>query len=132
MLSIVELRDTSDEKLAEMLENTREEMFNLRFQHASARLDDLSQIKRVRREIAQLETVLNQRDLAVRAALEQPDVSAAIEGQDDWSAEVHFSYEESAWEVTFFDDSDDELIKTKINLNVKRARGRRARRAVAK
>ena len=71
MLSIVELRGTSDEKLVEMLENTREEMFNLRFQHASARLDDLSQIKRVRREIAQLETVLNQRDLEVRAALEQ-------------------------------------------------------------
>jgi len=93
MLSIVELRDMSDEKLAEMLENTREEIFNLRFQQASARLDDLSQIKRARREIAQLETVLNQRDLAVRAALEQPEVSSVIEGQDDWSAEVHFSYE---------------------------------------
>ena len=130
MLSIVELREMSDEKLAEMLENSHEEMFNLRFQHASARLDDLSQIKRVRREIAQFVTVLNQRDLAVRAALEQPEVSSVIEGQDDWSAEVHFSYEESAWEVTFFDDSDDELIKSKINLNKKRARGRRARRAV--
>ncbi len=46
MASIVELRDLSDEKLEEKLENAREEMFNLRFQHASARLDDLSQLKR--------------------------------------------------------------------------------------
>jgi large subunit ribosomal protein L29 len=65
MASIVELRDMSDEKLEELLDNAREEMFNLRFQHASARLDDLSQLKRVRRDIAQLETVLHQRDLAV-------------------------------------------------------------------
>jgi large subunit ribosomal protein L29 len=129
MLSIVELREMNDEKLDEMLENTREEMFNLRFQHASARLDDLSQLKRVRREIAQLETVLNQRELAVAEALEQADVSSAVEGQAEWSAEVHFSYEESAWEVTFFDDNEDELIDTKVDLNVKKARGRKARRA---
>ncbi len=131
MLSIVELRDMSDEKLDEMLENSREEMFNLRFQHASARLDDLSQLKRVRREIAQLETVLNQRELAVADALKQIDVMAAVEGHDDWSAEVHFSYEESAWEVTFFDDNDDELIDTKVDLNKKKARGRKAKRAKA-
>jgi len=131
MLSIVELRDMSDEKLDEMLENSREEMFNLRFQHASARLDDLSQLKRVRREIAQLETVLNQRELAVAEALKQVDVMAEVEGQDDWSAEVHFSYEESVWEVTFFDDDDDELINTKVDLNKKKARGRKAKRAKA-
>ena len=132
MASIVELRDESDEKLEEMLENSREEIFNLRFQHAAARLDDLSQLKRVRREIAQLETVLNQRDLAVKAAMTKPDVLAAVAGQEDWSAEVHFSYEESAWEVTFLDEDDNELVATKVDLNKKIARGRRARRVLAK
>ena len=132
MASIVELRDESDEKLEEMLENAREEMFNLRFQQAAARLDDLSQIRRVRREIAQLETVLNQRDLAVKAALTKPGVVAAVAGQDDWSAEVHFSYEESAWEVAFLDEDDNELVATRVDLNKKIARGRRARRALAK
>ncbi len=132
MASIVELRDESDEKLEEMLENAREEMFNLRFQQAAARLDDLSQIRRVRREIAQLETVLNQRDLAVKAALTKPDVVAAVAGQDDWSAEVHFSYEESAWEVAFLDEDDNELVATMVDLNKKIARGRRSRRALAK
>lgn len=132
MASIVELRDESDEKLEEMLENAREEMFNLRFQQAAARLDDLSQIRRVRREIAQLETVLNQRDLAVKAALTKPDVVAAVAGQDDWSAEVHFSYEESAWVVAFLDEDDNELVATMVDLNKKIARGRRSRRALAK
>ena len=132
MASIVELRDESDEKLEEMLENAREEMFNLRFQQAAARLDDLSQVKRVRREIAQLETVLHQRDLAVKAALTKPDVVAAVAGQDDWSAEVHFSYEESAWEVKFLDEDDNELVAAMVDLNKKITRGRRARRVLAK
>lgn len=132
MASIVELRDESDEKLEEMLENSREEMFNLRFQHAAARLDDLSQLRRVRREIAQLETVLNQRDLAEKAALTKPDVLAAVTGHDARSAEVHFNYEESAWDVTFLDEDGNELVATKVDLNKKIARGRRARRAIAK
>jgi large subunit ribosomal protein L29 len=130
MLSIVELREMGDEKLEEMLENTREEMFNLRFQHASARLDDLSQLKRVRREIAQLETVLNHRDLAVSAALERPDIQEALADHEQWSAQAHFSYEESAWIVTFTEDKD-ELASAMINLNKKKARGRKARRALA-
>ena len=130
MLSIVELREISDEKLEEMLENSREEMFNLRFQHASARLDDLSQLKRVRREIAQLETVLNQRELAFAEAMELPEVQEALEGREDWTAEVHFSYEDSAWLVTFTEDKD-ELAVASINLNKKKARGRKARRALA-
>ena len=37
MLNIVELREMSDDRLEEMVENAREEMFNLRFQKASAR-----------------------------------------------------------------------------------------------
>ena len=131
MASIVELRDESDEKLEEMLENAREEMFNLRFQHAAARLDDLSQLKRVRREIAQLETVLNQRDLAVKAALNNPEIAALVEKQEDWTADVHFSYENSAWEVAFLDQDDKELVTTMVDLNKKIARGRRARRALA-
>jgi len=131
MASIVELRDMKDEKLEEMLDNAREELFNLRFQHASARLDDLSQIKRVRREIAQIETVLNQRGLAVESALSQPNIAAEVEGQEEWSAEARFKYEQSIWEVAFFDGDDKELVSTTVNLNKKRASGRRARRSMA-
>ena len=128
MASIVELRELSDEKLEEKLENAREELFNLRFQHASARLDDISQIRKVRRELAQFETVLHQRELAVKAALKDPKVAAAIDGKD-WLAEAHFVYESSAWQVEFVDENEDELVTAEVNLNRKKHTGRRARRA---
>ena len=58
MLNIVELREMSDDRLEEMMENAREELFNLRFQKASARLENYARLKQVRRELAQLQTVL--------------------------------------------------------------------------
>ena len=130
MAHIVELREKSDEELEEMLENAREEMFNLRFQLASARLSDLSRVRTVRREIAQLETVLHMRDLAIERAAQQPEVAQVLKGQE-WFAEASYSYEESAWQVSFNDD-DDELASVLVNLNQKRPKSRRVRRQTAK
>jgi len=127
MANIVELREMTDDELEEMLENDREEIFNLRFQLASARLEDVSRIRTVRREIAQLETVLRMRELAVDTALDQPQVQEVVEGKD-WDAEAHFVYEDSAWRVDFTDENDDELITTSVDLNSKRTKSRRARR----
>jgi large subunit ribosomal protein L29 len=127
MASIVELRDTSEDELEEMLENSREELFNLRFQHASARLEDFSRIRKVRREIAQIETVLHMRDLAVEEASQKPDIAELLDGKE-WYAEASFDYEESAWIVDFDDENDDRLASTMVNLNIKRKKGRRARR----
>lgn len=128
MANIVELRDMDDDQLEVMLDNSREELFNLRFQHASARLSDVSRIRVVKREIAQLEEVLHKRQLAIEAAADNPDVIEAIQ-DSDWFAEARFSYEDSAWEVTFFDENDDELISTFVDLNRKKSKGRRAHQA---
>jgi large subunit ribosomal protein L29 len=125
MANIVELREMSDEQIEEMLENSRDEMFNLRFQHASARLSDVSRLRFVRREIAQLETVLRMRQLAIVTAAGQPNVADKIEAKE-WHAEAHFDYEDSAWKVSFFDDDNDELISILVDLNKKEKRGRRA------
>ncbi len=127
MASIVELREKSDQALDEMMENGREEMFNLRFQNASARLADVSRIRVVRRELAQITTVLTMRKLAIEAAAKQPEIDSVLSGQE-WSATAHFSYEESAWQVEFEDEKGKELISTYINLNKKRVKGRRIRR----
>ncbi len=127
MANIVELREMADDELEEMLENDREEIFNLRFQLASARLEDVSRIRHVRREIAQLETVLRMRELAVDSALDQPQVQEVVEGKE-WDAEAHFVYEDSAWHVNFTDENDDELISTSVDLNSKRTMSRSARR----
>jgi large subunit ribosomal protein L29 len=126
MANIVELREMSDAKLEEMLESAREEMFNLRFQHAGARLADPFSLRKLRRQIAQLETVLHMRRLAIEVALSQPEVAAALEDQR-WDATAEFDYEESAWIVNFSGSNDDKLASVKVNLNKKQPRGRKGR-----
>ena len=125
MASIVELRDMSDDQIEDALENAREEMFNLRFQNASARLDDVSRIRTVRRDIAQFETVLRMRQLAIEEASRQQEVIEALSGKE-WLAEAQFSYEDSMWVVSFEDENGDEISETRVDLNKKKNRGRRA------
>ena len=124
MANIVELREMSDTKLEEMLENGREEMFNLRFQQASSRLEDYTRLKAVRREIAQLETVLNMRQLAIETAVASETLAPALAGTE-WEASAHYSYEDSGWQVTFVDESGNELATALVNLNKKRPQSRR-------
>lgn len=125
MANIVELRGMSVDKLEEMLENAREEMFNLRFRNASAQLEDYSRLKTVRREIAQLKTVLNMRQLAVDAAVAQPEIASALAGKD-WQATSRFSYEDSAWMIEFVDNDGNDLVSALVDLNKKRPSGRNA------
>ncbi|MBK7894323.1 MAG: 50S ribosomal protein L29 [Anaerolineaceae bacterium] len=129
MANIVELREMSDAKLEEMLENSREEMFNLRFQRASSQLEDYSRIKAVRREIAQVESVLNMRQLAIETAVADQTVASAVAGAE-WQAAARYSYEESGWQVTFSDGSGKELATALVNLNKKRPHSRRQAKKV--
>jgi large subunit ribosomal protein L29 len=127
MGNIVELRELDEAKLEEMLEDAREALFKLRFRDASAQLEDYSQIKTTRREVAQVKTVLNMRRQAVEAATAVPEVAAALEGKS-WEAKARFDYEESAYQVEFVDDNGVELASAFVNLNKKRVNGRRARK----
>lgn len=125
MANIVELREMSDAKLEDMLENGREEMFNLRFQQASSRLEDYSRLKAVRREIAQLETVLNNRQLAIETAVAENDAISAVLAGKEWDATASYSYEDSGWQVTFVDEDGSELATALVDLNRKRPKNRR-------
>lgn len=127
MANIVELRDMNDDKLEELLENAREEMFNLRFQQASARLEDYSRIKHVRREIAQLETVMNMRRMAIETAVSESDELASFLSDKIWTANARYVYEDASWQVEFFDGEGDQLATAAVNLNKKQSKGRRAR-----
>lgn len=129
MANIVELREMSDNKLEELLENAREEMFNLRFQKAAARLENYARLKLVRREIAQIETVLYMRGLARDAAMQEPQIVAALAKADDWQANVRFIYEDSAWQVQFVDGSGGEVATAVVDLNKKHTASRRHRAA---
>ncbi len=126
MANIVELREMSDDKLEELLENAREEMFNLRFQKAIAQLENMARIRVVRREIAQLETVLRMRQLAAETAAAVPEVAAALSGKN-WQSTARYVYEDSAWDVVFADEDGAQLATAKVNLNKKSGGARRAR-----
>lgn len=130
MANIVELRELDEAKLEEMLEDAREALFKLRFRDASAQLEDYTQIKATRREIAQLLTVLNARQQAVEAATSIDEIAAALNGKT-WEASARFDYEESTYQVEFVDDGGAELASASVNLNKKKVQGRRARQEQA-
>jgi large subunit ribosomal protein L29 len=56
-----EARELDVEEIQRRVAATRRELFNLRFQHATGQLENTGQLKEVRRNIARLLTVLNQK-----------------------------------------------------------------------
>ena len=56
-----EVRELDIEELEQRLAETRLELFNLRFQHATGQLENTGQLKEVRKNIARLLTALNQK-----------------------------------------------------------------------
>ncbi len=60
-MSAAELRDKTLEQLREELVTLKKEQFNLRFQGATGQLENTSRVRTVRREIATVMTVLNEK-----------------------------------------------------------------------
>ncbi|GAB6099855.1 50S ribosomal protein L29 [Halanaerocella petrolearia] len=63
-----ELRKLTDEELEQKLDELKEELFNLRFQNATMQLDNPSRIKDVKRTIARVKTIVNERELGINQA----------------------------------------------------------------
>lgn len=56
-----DLVELGDDELAQRLKQSREELFNLRFQHAAGQLENTSRLREVRRDIARILTVQSAR-----------------------------------------------------------------------
>ncbi|MDO4897808.1 MAG: 50S ribosomal protein L29 [Rothia sp. (in: high G+C Gram-positive bacteria)] len=69
-LSIDNLAELSDENLVAKLRESKEELFNLRFQAATGQLENPGRIRSVKRDIARIYTVLRERELGIRPATE--------------------------------------------------------------
>jgi large subunit ribosomal protein L29 len=61
MAKIEELRAKSDDELKEQVLTLKKEGFNLRFQQASGELKNTNRRRQVRRETAQIKTILSER-----------------------------------------------------------------------
>ncbi len=60
-----ELRELNDTDLVDRLKESKEELFNLRFQMATGQLDNNRRLRTVRHEIARIYTVLRERELGL-------------------------------------------------------------------
>jgi large subunit ribosomal protein L29 len=58
-----ELRQMPPDQLKLTLKDTVKQLFNLRFQSATERVETPSEIKKIRREIARIKTVMREREL---------------------------------------------------------------------
>ena len=56
-----DLRDLTDEQLQDRLADTRQELFNLRFQSATGQLENTARLRIARRQIARILTVQHER-----------------------------------------------------------------------
>lgn len=63
-----EIRDMSDDELRKALDDSKDELFKLRFQLATGQLDNPMRIKEVRRDIARVKTLIRQRELGIYTA----------------------------------------------------------------
>ncbi len=61
-MKATELREMTSEDLAKKLKELKEELFNLRFQHAINPLDNPHKIVDVKRDIARVMTVINEKN----------------------------------------------------------------------
>ena len=60
-----ELRGLGDDELQTRLRESKEELFNLRFQVATGQLDNNRRLQQVRRDIARVYTVMRERELGL-------------------------------------------------------------------
>jgi len=64
MAAIEQLKQQSDDQLQQQLGELKREQFNLRFQSATNQLEKPSRVREVRRTIARIKTLQNQRSKA--------------------------------------------------------------------
>ena len=62
-MKVKEIRELSTKDINEKIVSAKEELFNLRFQHATGSLEKPSRIRELRHEVARLKTVLREREI---------------------------------------------------------------------
>jgi large subunit ribosomal protein L29 len=66
-----ELHNMDTEELETRLTETRQELFNLRFQLVTGQLDNNARVGQVRRQVARIETILRAREIEAAESEEE-------------------------------------------------------------
>lgn len=71
-----EAHDLADDQLVDGIANARQNLFNLRFQHATGQLEDTAALGRAKRDLARVMTVARQRGIDVERELRKQTANA--------------------------------------------------------
>ncbi len=72
-----ELRELDNEELVSRLKESKEELFNLRFQMATGQLENNRRLRVVRRDIARIYTIMRERELGLTVSPDGAEEGAA-------------------------------------------------------
>ena len=64
-MKTAELRELPSEELQTRLDEVKEELFNLRFQHATGQLENYSRLGQLRKDVARLRSIQRERELGI-------------------------------------------------------------------
>ncbi len=67
-VKVKDIRDMSAGELEQKLAGLKDELFNLRFQHATGQLENPVRIKEVKKTIARVKTIQRERELKTKQA----------------------------------------------------------------
>ena len=62
-MKAIELRELSLEELEHKLDDLTQELFNLRFQHATDQLENPMRLRQTKKDVARVKTVLRERQI---------------------------------------------------------------------
>jgi large subunit ribosomal protein L29 len=66
-----DIAEMKDDQLVHYIKDAREELFNLRFRHATGELENTSSIKEAKRALARGLTIANQRKIDVNSEIQR-------------------------------------------------------------
>jgi len=72
-----ELKDLTDGELFDRLAQTKDDLFHLRFQHATGQLEKTTQLGVMKKQVARINTELRDREIAAAEALAAQQESAS-------------------------------------------------------
>ena len=76
-VTAAELRELNSEELVQRLRESKEELFNLRFQMATGQLENNRRLRTVRRDIARIYTIMRERELGLTVSPDETEEGAA-------------------------------------------------------
>ena len=62
-MKVSEIRELDFEEMQSKVDDLREELFNLRFQHGTGQLENTTKLKQAKKDIARLKTIIREVEL---------------------------------------------------------------------